>query len=112
MCTPTHKENLLNYKKNNKVPKGLLLKFNLALRTNNNVLKGQCNNILFIASSQIHNKIIKALDKQRKKNRRFNRNLLTQQRKNKNKRRKENYCIKINEIKANDHNAINYHNVN
>ena len=52
--------------------------------------------------------------KQRKKNRRFNRNLLTQQCKNKNKRQKENYCIKINEIKANapDHNAINYHNVN
>ena len=63
MCTPTHKENLLNYRKNNKVLKGLLLKFNLALCTNNNVLKGQCNNILFIASSQIHNKIIKALEK-------------------------------------------------
>ena len=48
-------------------------------------------------------------NKQRKKNRRFDRNLLTQQRKNKNKWRKENYRIKINEIKANapDHNAIN-----
>ena len=47
-------------------------------------------------------------NKQRKKNRSFDRNLLTQQRKNKNKRRKENYRIKINEIKANapDHNAI------
>ena len=149
LCThQNHKENLLNYKKNNKVPKGLLQKFNLALCTDNNVLKEQCNNILFNASSQIRNKIIKALEKkiktlskerksllnkinttfnhqeienvkknicnikntikrntikkqnrkhrrdnmknnnnkQRKKNRRFLRNLLTQQRKIKNKR--------------------------
>ena len=45
----------------------------------------------------------------RKKNGRFNRNLVTQQRKIKNKRRKENYCNKITEIKANppDQNAIN-----
>ena len=56
-----HKVNVLTYKKNNKVPKGLLLKFNLALCTDNNVLREQCNNILFNASSQIRNKIIKAL---------------------------------------------------
>ena len=56
-----HKVNLLTYKKNNKVPKGLLLKFNLALCTDNNVLREQCNNILFNASSKILNKIIKAL---------------------------------------------------
>ena len=37
----------------------------------------------------------------RRKNRRFNRNLLTQQRKIKNKRQKENYRNKIREIKAN-----------
>ena len=37
----------------------------------------------------------------RRKNRRFNRNLLTQQRKIKNKRQKENYRNKISEIKAN-----------
>ena len=37
----------------------------------------------------------------RKKNRRFNHNLLTQQRKIKNKRLKENYRNKITEIKAN-----------
>ena len=48
-------------------------------------------------------------NKQRKKSRSFDRNLLTQQRKNMNKRQKENYLIKINKIKANapDHNAIN-----
>lgn len=64
LCTHQHhKENLLNYKKNNKVPKGLLLKFNLALCTDNNVLKEQCNNISFNASSQIRNKIMKALEK-------------------------------------------------
>ena len=55
-----HKVNLLTYKKN-KVPKGLLLKFNLALCTDNNVLKDNCNNTLFNASSQICNKITKAL---------------------------------------------------
>ena len=45
----------------------------------------------------------------RKKNRRFSRNLLTEQRKIKNKRRKENYRNKISEIKTNapDQNAIN-----
>ena len=37
----------------------------------------------------------------RRKNRRFNRNLLTQQRKIKNKRQNENYRNKISEIKAN-----------
>ena len=55
-----HKVNLLTYKKNNKVPKGLLLKLNLALCTDNNVLGEHCNNILFSASSQIRNKIIKS----------------------------------------------------
>ena len=135
-------------------------------------MREQCNNILFNASSQIRNKIIKALcqkinslKKERKnllnnikastnhqeietikrniysiknsikrktvqkqnrkhrrdnisnkdnigkpkKKRRFNRDLLTQKRKIKNKRRKENYRNKINEIKANapDQNAIN-----
>ena len=167
-----HKVNLLTCKKNNKVPKGLLLKFNLALCTDNNVLREQCNNILFNASSQIRNKIIKALGhkinflkKERKnllnnikastnhheietikrniyniknsikrktvqkqnrkhrrdhisnkdnigkhkKNRRFNHDLLTLKCKIKNKRRKENYCNKISEIKANapDQNTIN-----
>ena len=56
-----HKVNILTYKKNIKVPKGLLLKFNLALCTDNNVLREQCNNILFNAPAQIRNKIIKAL---------------------------------------------------
>ena len=64
LCTHQHhKENLLNYKKNNKVPKRLLLKFNLTLFTDNSVLKEQCNNISFNASSQIRNKIMKALEK-------------------------------------------------
>ena len=38
------------------MPQGLLLKFNLALRIDNNVLRDQCNNILFNASSQIRNR--------------------------------------------------------
>ena len=170
MHTNITKKTYLITRKTTKVPKELLLKFNLALCTDNNVLNKQCNNILFNASSQIRKKIIKALErkiktlskerksllnkikttfnhqeienikknicniknviktntiikqnrkhkrdnmknnnnKQRKKNRSFDRNLLTQQLKNKNKGRKENYRIKINEIKANapDHNAI------
>ena len=168
-----HKVNLLAYKKDNKIPKGPLLKFNLALCTNNNVLRAQYNNILFNALSQMRNKIIRAIGQKinflkkerknllknikastnhqeiktikrniydiknsikrkiiqkqnrkhrrgnipssnnigkRRKNRRFDRILLTQQRKINNKCREENYRNKISKIKADtpDQNAINF----
>ena len=47
--------------KNNKVRKGLLLRLNLALLTNNEILRENCNNTLFNVSSQIRNKIIETL---------------------------------------------------
>ena len=62
VCIHQHYEvKLLIYKKKNKVPKGLLLKFHLALCTYNKILREQCNNILFNALLQISNKMIKAL---------------------------------------------------
>ena len=63
LYSPTSQVNLLTYKKNIKVPKGLLLKFKLALCIDNNVLREQFNNILFNTSSQIRNKIIKVFRK-------------------------------------------------
>ena len=55
LCTHQHhKENLLNYlttRKTTKVPKGLLLKINLALCTDNNVLTHSTHHHKYVTKS-------------------------------------------------------------
>ena len=93
-----HKVNLLTYKKN-KVPKGLLLKFKLALCIMH-VLREQCNNILFNTSSQIRNKIMKALGKKINSLKKERKNLLNNIKTSFNHKENENIRRKIYNIKT------------
>ena len=58
-----HKKTFLEYQQHKKIPKGLQLKFQLALCCDDNNLKEQCNSILKSASLKIQKGIIKALNR-------------------------------------------------
>ena len=58
-----HKKTLIEYQQHKKIPKGLQLKFQLALCCDDNNLKEQCNSILKSASLKIQKGIIKALNR-------------------------------------------------
>ena len=58
-----HKEFLENYKHNRKYPKGLTLKFNLALCEDSEHLQKSCRNILCSASFKLRDHILTAVNK-------------------------------------------------
>ena len=58
-----HKEFLENYKYNRKYPKGLTLKFNLALCEDSEHLQKSCRIILHNASFKLRDHILKAVNK-------------------------------------------------
>ena len=58
-----HKKTFLEYQQHKKIPKGLQLKFQLALCCDDNNVKEQCNSILKSASLKIQKGIIKALNR-------------------------------------------------
>ena len=65
LCKATkHRQLLLTYKKLKKCPKGMKLRFHLSLCNHDNKLKDVCSNMLHKASTDIHDEIIKALEKE------------------------------------------------